>query len=204
MCGSHRIRGVVRVTLSWAVISIAAPSYADPDLKLSMSCAESVADDLDKSTLVQRKIGEQDLIQFCLSDIEVPPEDTNVSDYRVIFDYDVEPAGELRVVRRADAELMCSLSELAVFVEAPSPAPAVFIKGRHTVIALHKWRAGDAGRMLCTQEVRKRFFCKKQGPLDICLGKFKSVTKRSATCEGSVLFNDLPCSMKLKSKLKSK
>jgi hypothetical protein len=186
-----------------AVLSIAAPSYADSDLKLSMSCAESVADDLDKSRIIQRKIGKQDLIESCLSDIGVPPEIANVSDYRVIFDYDVEPAGELRVVRRDDA-VMCSLSELAVFVEAPSPAPVDFIKGRHTVIALHEWRAGDAGRMLCTQVVRKRFFCKKQGPLDLCLGKFKSVTKRSADCEGSVLFNDLPCSMKLKSKLKIK
>ena len=109
-----------------------------------MRCAEAVPLGGEESKLVWIKVGNKDVIRACLEEAGVPLDGVKLSHYRVVFDYDVEPAGELRVIRAADEELICSLSEPAVLVYRDNMAPG--------------WRAsldGEDAELLVVDRVNK-------------------------------------------------
>jgi hypothetical protein len=197
MCLADPVECLLWAAISIVFLAVATPGHAG-SLKLSLSCSESVSRDIETSKIFRKRFGPKDLIRFCLTENGVSSEEVAFSDYRVIFDHAVVPVGELRVVRRSGAP-MCSLSEPALFVGSPTPPspPPIPELGKQLNAVLYDWNAGDWGNMLCTLRVKTSTDCKKyDGKRFDC----RLITKRSASCEGSVLFNELPCTLKLKSK----
>jgi hypothetical protein len=165
--------------------SVALPALANFDAKLTMTCFDLDDANPEKEKLTKEKAINDDVVRACLVREMLPATDSDVAEHALVFDSDTPPAGELRVIRRCDALVICSLST----VEAVQIASKVTSsKESNKLVALYELTdvgADNDGSMICSLS----------DTYAMSSGKFTF----KASCRGTLEQDDLPCELKLKS-----
>jgi len=167
------------------MVSVALPALANFDAKLTMTCFDLDDQNPEKQKIAKEKVINDDVVRACLVRELLPATDSDVAQHALVFDSDTFPAGELRVIRRCDALVICSLSSVDAVQTATKSTPN---KESNTLVALYDLSdvgTGNDGSMICNLS----------DSFSMSSGKFSF----KAACNGTVEQGDLPCEFKLKS-----
>lgn len=181
MCRSIVLMATVALATSLAPL----PALANFDAKLRMTCSELDDANPEKEKLTKEKADNDDLVRACLIRELLPATDADVALHALVFDSDTPPAGELRVIRRCDALVICSLSTVVAVQVATKSASSKVSNTRVALYELTDVGTGNDGSMLCSLS----------DSFSETSGKFTF----KAACTGNLQQDGLPCGFKLNS-----
>lgn len=161
---------------------LAAPVHANFDVKLTATC---ISLDDENSKLVKDKVGNDEVVEACLIREALPATPADVAAHALVFDSDTLPAGELRVIRRCDAAVICSFSSYVSGRSAEKDTGSTISNKSVVIFDLLDVGEGNNGCMICSQSDSYSFSSNKF--------KFK------ASCTGILDGEGDPCTLKLKS-----
>ena len=176
-----------RITLLGLTLGLAAslalPAHANFDAKMSVVCTELDDDKPDKPKLVRDKISNEDVVEACLEEEGLPTTPDNLAAHALVFDSDTPPNGELRVVRKCDAMVVCTLSTVGARSAAVKDTAKKQQSKSVVIFSLPELGAGNGGAMLCKQS---QSFSPSSGKFS-----FRN------SCTGILDVDGSPCTVKL-------
>jgi len=164
---------------------LAVPVHANFDVKLTATCSYLNDDNPNNPKLAKDKVGNDEVVEACLIREALPATPADVAAHALVFDSDTLPAGELRVIRRCDAAVICSFSSYVSGQSAEKDTGSTISNKSVVIFDLLDVGEGNNGCMICNQSDAYSFSSNKF--------KFK------ASCTGILDGEGDPCTLKLKS-----